>query len=115
MQRGRLAVHADVGDVAARADQVHGELEGLGRADGLDRDVGAQAAGEALDDLERVLAARVDDDVGTEALGRVEPRVGQVDGDDVARAEEARGHDRPTRPIGPAPTIATTSPGLTCR
>ena len=41
-----------------------------------------------------VLAAVVDDDVGAELLGGLEPAVGQVDGDDVARAEQPGAHDR---------------------
>ena len=94
MQRGRLAVHADVGDVAAGPDQRGGELEGRRDADRLDGDVGAEPAGELADDGERVLAAVVDGDVGAELLGRLEPAVGQVDGDDVARAEQPGAHDR---------------------
>ena len=45
------------------------------------------------DGLERVLAAVVDDDVGAELLGRLEAAVGEVDGDDVARAVEPGAHD----------------------
>ena len=78
-----LAVHADVGDVAAGADQAGGQLEGGGHADRFDGDVGAEAAGQLGDDRLGVLAAVVDDDVGAELLGRLEPAVGQVDGDDV--------------------------------
>ncbi len=42
----------------------------------------------------------VDDDVGAELLGRLEAAVGEVDGDDVAGAEEAGAHDggEPDRP-----------------
>ena len=67
-----------------------GELERLGRADRFDRDVGAQAGGELAHDRARVLPLRVHDDIGTEALGGVEPAVREVDGDDVARAVETR-------------------------
>ncbi len=45
MQRGRLAVPADVGDAPARADELGGELEGGGHADRLDGHVGAEAVG----------------------------------------------------------------------
>ena len=34
------------------------------------------------------------DDVGAELLGRLEPAVGQVDGDDVGWAEQPGAHDR---------------------
>ena len=46
VQGGRLAVHADVGDPAARPDQGRAQFEGRRRADGLDDHVGAQAVGE---------------------------------------------------------------------
>ena len=55
VQRRRLAVHADVGDRPAGPDELDGELEGRGHADGLDGDVGAQAVGQSPDGLERVL------------------------------------------------------------
>ena len=41
-----MAVDADVRDAAAGADEVGAELERLGNADRLDRDVGAEAAGQ---------------------------------------------------------------------
>ena len=50
--------------------------KGRGKADGLDGHVGALAAGETVDHLERVLAAIVDRQVGSELLGRVEAAVG---------------------------------------
>ena len=40
-----MAVHADVGDAAARPDQIGAELERLRHADRLDGDVGAEAGG----------------------------------------------------------------------
>src|SRR6202000_365009 len=73
---------------------LHGQLEGRGRADCLDRDVRAEAPGYVLDDGDRVLAAVVDGDVGAEALSGLEPRIGQVDRDDVAGAEQPRAGDR---------------------
>ena len=94
VQRRRLPVHADVRDVPARTNEVDGELEGLRGADGLDRDVRAKPSGELLDDSQRVLSARVHDDVGSEPLRRLKPGVDEVDRDDVARAEEACGQDR---------------------
>jgi hypothetical protein len=43
---------------------------------------------------QRVLTRVADGHVGAELLGRLEPRVGQVDGHDVARAEQPRAGDR---------------------
>ena len=40
-----------------------------------------------------VLAGVVDDDVGAELLRRFEAAVGEVDGHDVARAEQPGAHD----------------------
>ena len=94
VQRRRLAVHADVGDVAAGAGERDGELERGRGPDRLDRDVGAEAVGEAAHDLERVLVRRVDHDVGAELLGGLQPAGREVDRDDVARAEQPRAHDR---------------------
>ena len=73
VQRGRLTVHADVGDVAAGAGQRDGELERGRSAHRLDRDVGAETVGEALHDLQRVLVGRVHHHVGAEHLGRLQP------------------------------------------
>ncbi len=93
VQRGRFTVDADVGDVPAGTHQPDGELERCRRPDGLDGDVCAQTTGEGLDDTERVLAAVVHRDVRAELLRRLEPAVGEVDGDDVAGAEQTRSHD----------------------
>jgi Ammonium Transporter Family len=47
VQRRRLAVHADVGDVAAGPDEPGGQLEALGHSDRLDGDVGTEPTGSA--------------------------------------------------------------------
>src|SRR6185312_6199664 len=94
VQHDRLAVHADVGDPAARPGQLDGQLEGGGHADGLDGHVGAHPAGQVLDHGQRVLAGAVHRDVGTELLGRLEAGVGQVDGHDVAGAVQPCTGDR---------------------
>src|SRR6185312_9328710 len=94
VQHGRLAVHADVRDPAARPDQLHRQFEGGGGADRLDGHVRAEPPGEVLDDGRRVLRAVVDGHVGAELPGLLESSVGQVDGDDVARAEQPRARDR---------------------
>ena len=46
------------------------------------------------DDRFGVLARVVDDDVGAELLGGFQPAVGEIDGHDVARAEQPGAHDR---------------------
>ena len=46
MQRGGLAVDADVGDVSAGPDESGASSKVLGYADRLDRDVGSEAVGE---------------------------------------------------------------------
>src|SRR5580700_6584096 len=98
VQRDRRAVHADVRDPAAGPDQLDRQLEGIRDADGLDGHVRAeppgQVPGQVPDDPQRVLAGVVHDHVGAEVLGRFEPGVGQVDRDDVARAEQLRAGDR---------------------
>ena len=58
MERRRVAVDADVGDAAAGPDELGAELERLGHADRLDRDVGAEPAGQLHDRCDRVLARR---------------------------------------------------------
>ena len=45
------------------------------------------------DDGHRILAAVVHDHVGAEVLGRLEPGVGQIDGDDVTGAEQVSSRD----------------------
>src|SRR5690242_9757483 len=100
VQRGGLAVHADVGDPAAGPGQLDGQLERGGHADGLDGHVHAQAAGQVLDSGQRVFAGVVHHDVGAEVLGCLEPGVRQVDGHDAAGAVEPCAGDgrQPDRP-----------------
>ena len=87
-------MHTDVGNSATRADELGRQFERGGHANRLDRDVGTQAAGHGQNGCECILTSVVDDDVGAELLGGLEPGIGHVDGDDVARAEEAGAHDR---------------------
>ena len=87
-------MHADVRDPAAGPDQLDGQLEGGRDADGLDGHVCAEPPGQIPDDAHRVLAGVVHDHVGSELLGCFQPGVGQVDGDNVARAEQLRAGDR---------------------
>src|SRR5580693_4561870 len=98
VQRDGSAVHADVRDPATRPDQLDRHLEGGREPDGFDGHVRAeppgQVPGQVPDDLQRVLAGVVHDHVGAEVLGRFQPGVGQVDRDDVARAEQLRAGDR---------------------
>src|SRR5580693_8814787 len=98
VQRDGSAVHANVRDPATRPDQLDGQLEGGREPDGFDGHVRAkppgQVPGQVPDDPQRVLAGVVHDHVGAEVLGRLQPGVGQVDGDNVARAEQLRAGDR---------------------
>ena len=89
-----MAVHADVGDAAARPDQIGAELERLRHADRLDGDVGAEPVGELHHPRDRVLLAVVDRDVRAELERLLEPRRVEVDRDDPARRVELRRHDR---------------------
>ena len=73
MEGGGLAVDADVRDVTPGADEPGRQLEGGGYPHRFDGDVGPEATGQLEDNGERVLAAVVDDDVGAERLGRLEP------------------------------------------
>ena len=57
VQGGRLAVHADVGDVSTGPHELRAQLECLRNADGLDDDVGAQTVGERPYDLDGDLAS----------------------------------------------------------
>src|SRR5271170_3585038 len=98
VQRDGPAVHADVRDPATRPDQLDRHLEGSREPDGFDGHVRAeppgQVPGQVPDDLQRVVAGVVHDHVGAEVLGRIQPGIGQVDGDNVARAEQLRAGDR---------------------
>ena len=94
MQRCRLAMDADVGDVATRADDVGAELERLRDPDGFDRDIDADAVGE----LEHTLACGFTGDfdrVRSAALDRAgEPLLSHgVDHDDPTGREQERGQD----------------------
>ena len=77
---------ADVGDAATGANQLGAELERVRDADSFDRRVDAAAVRELHDTGERVLAAVVDHHVCAEVERAGEPRVGQVDRDDLRRA-----------------------------
>ena len=89
MKRRRMAVHADVGDAAARPNQLGAELECLRNPDGLDRDVRAEPVGQLHDPRDGVLGAIVRRDVGAEVARLRESSIGEVDGDDLARRVEA--------------------------
>ena len=88
-----FAVHTDVRDVTARTSQLSRQLERLGHPHRFDGNVCAQPVGQAPDDLHRVFPTVVHGDVGAELLGGFEPAVREVDGDDVARAEQPGAHD----------------------
>jgi hypothetical protein len=90
----RPVVYADVGDAPAGPRQGDGQLEGSWRPDGLDGHVGAEPAGQRADHFGRVLEGAVHGDVRAELLGRLQAGVRQVDGHDMARAEQACPGDR---------------------
>ena len=82
VQRGGLAVDADVRESAARADQLGGELERRRNADRLERAVGAETISQLHDLRDRVIATVVDRHVGAESPGALETAVGEIDRDD---------------------------------
>jgi hypothetical protein len=90
----RLAVHAHVGELPARADQLRSQLESGRDSDRFDSHVGTKAARQRKDLLDRVLAAVVDRDVSAELLRLREPAVVEVDHHDSSRSKQLRGHDR---------------------
>jgi hypothetical protein len=93
VQRRRLAVYADVRDMATRPDEFRADLERLGGADSLEDDVGALAVGDLLDALDDVFVSA--DDLGRAELERgVQAGFGAVDRDDASGAEQAGGLDR---------------------
>ena len=89
----RLAVHADVRHVAARAHQFGAHVEGRGHADGLDRDVDAVAVGQREHLLLPVGGSGVDAVRGADLLGHVQPVLVEVDRDDLGRAVQTGGGD----------------------
>jgi hypothetical protein len=111
VQGPRAAVHADVGDVSRPAGSSSVASSNVAGTPTASMATSAPRP-PVIAMTSASSAAVVDDDVGAELLGRLEPAVGEVDGDDVARAVQ-RAPMIADRPIGPAPTTATTSPGLT--
>ncbi|MPL80469.1 hypothetical protein SDC9_26369 [bioreactor metagenome] len=99
MQLDRLAVHADVGDVAAGRDDLLAGVEGRRHADRLDRHVDALAMGHLHDPGHHVLGADLDRVGGAELPCELEPCRVHVDHDDPAGREELRGqqHRHPHR------------------
>ena len=94
MQRDALAVHADIRDPTARPDQLGAELERLGHADRLDRDVRAQAASQLHHLRDGIFVTVVDCHVGPELERLLEASVVEVDRDDPTRRVQLGRHDR---------------------
>ena len=96
MERRRMSVDADVRNPAARPDQVRAELERLGNADRLDRDVRAEPAGELHDRSDGVDLAPllIVTSAPNSSAFSSRAQFGDVDRHDLARREELRGHDR---------------------
>src|SRR4051795_243709 len=98
LDRRQLDLHvrrrdADHHHPAGQVAGVEGLLEHLRVADRVDRDVGAEPAGERLDCLDRVGLRRVDGVGGAELLRPLQLPVVDVDGDDRRRAGELRARD----------------------
>ena len=89
--RVRLAVYADVGDPATGSHQSGGQLERLGDADGFDRDVRTEAAGERRTVC--FVVAAVSWSGRRRSVCSLQSAVRLVDGDDARRGEELRGED----------------------
>ena len=87
-------VHADIGDGAARRDDVLAELEGRRNADRLDGGVDAAVAGHLHDLLDGLAVVAVDGRGGAEALGDLKPVVVEIDHDDLGRRVELRRQQR---------------------
>jgi hypothetical protein len=69
MQVDLLAVHANIGDDAARRDDLFTNLEGRWNPDGFDRRVYATAAGKGLHTLASLSVGAIDCVGGTELAG----------------------------------------------
>src|ERR1700754_2988940 len=80
VERGRTFMDPDVGDVAAGANEIRGEFERIREADGFDRDVGTQAAGQLRD--QAVDLVLVDGVRRTEVQRDVAPACDTVDDDE---------------------------------
>jgi predicted lipoprotein with Yx(FWY)xxD motif len=81
VKSGGVTVHADVRHPPARTDQLTRQLERIGHANRLERDVGAESVRELHDLCEGVLATVVDRRVGSELRAALQATVGEVDCD----------------------------------
>jgi hypothetical protein len=106
-----LAVHADVGDVAARPHDGLADVERGGDADRLDGDIDAVLR--RCEDLLGDSALCAVDDFGrAELLRQFETRLVDVDHDEPARGVELRGEQR-RHPDRAGADDGDVSPGLT--
>ena len=81
-------VHADVGNHAARRDDLLAKLKRGRNADGFDRRVDSDPAGHLHDIRHSCAVAAVDDSGGAEALGDFKAIVVEIDHDDFSRGVE---------------------------
>ena len=112
MERCRLSVDSNIGHVPTGPHQLGAQLERFGDANRFDGHVGAEAVGEPLNDGECVLVPVVDGHIGTEPLGGFETASARS----IATTWPGEKRWAPRmadKPIGPAPTTATVSPGCT--
>ena len=86
-------MHADIGDGAARRDELLAQFEGDRDAHRLDGGIDAALAGQLHDRLQGLAVGAVDGRRGAEALGHLKPIVVEIDHDDLGRRVELGGEE----------------------
>ncbi len=108
---GALGVDAGDRDRARLAGQAAGEVERVGMADRVDREVDAAAAGELLDPAAGIVLGQVDRH-GAEATRPSAAGSSTVSTATTSDAPDALATWTAHRPTGPRPSTATAAPGL---
>jgi len=108
-----VAVDADVGDPAARADQVGAELEGLGDAHRLDGHVGAEPSLRPMTTSAGSSASLLTVTSAPNWVRAFSRRESALSIATTFLGPYSRAVIIAASPTGPAPTTATTSPGRT--
>ena len=100
MEIDLLAVHADIGDDAARRDDLFAQLESGRNANRFDGGIDAAAAGHLHDRLDGLAVRAVDGRGGAEALRHFKAIIVEIDHDDLGRRVKLRGQQggKPDRP-----------------
>ncbi len=104
-------MHAHVREATTRTDQLGAEFERFGDAHRLDRHIGPEPAGQLLDQGDGIVARVVDRCSRPKALA-ASSLASATSIATIWLGEHNCEVNIAARPIGPAPTIATTSPGL---